>query len=94
MRIVWRRRALIDLNGIEAFIENDNPAAARAMEQRIKEAVSLLAVHPGMGRPGRVPNTRELIVADTPYIVAYMILRDHIEILTVLHSAREWPDAL
>jgi hypothetical protein len=28
MRIVWRGRALIDLNGIEAFIERDNPATA------------------------------------------------------------------
>jgi toxin ParE1/3/4 len=62
------------------------------MAERIEEAVSGLSSHPELGRPGRVPQTRELIVSGTPYIVPYRIKEDVVEILTVLHAARRWPD--
>lgn len=62
------------------------------MVERIQEAVSSLAVYPNLGRIGRVPQTRELIVAGTPFIVPYRIKDDVVEILTVLHAARRWPD--
>jgi toxin ParE1/3/4 len=66
--------------------------AARRMAERIEEAVAGLSSHPEMGRPGRVPETRELIVPGTPYIVPYRLKEDVVEILTVLHAARRWPD--
>ena len=47
-----------------------------------------------MGREGRVPGTRELIIPGTPLIVPYR-LHDQdgrVEILTVLHAARRWPE--
>jgi toxin ParE1/3/4 len=50
-----------------------------------------LADYPNLGRPGRVDETRELVVADTPYIVAYVVLDNQLMILSVLHGAREWP---
>jgi plasmid stabilization system protein ParE len=33
-----------------------------------------------------------LAVTGTPYIVAYRIKGDQIDILAVLHAARKWPD--
>lgn len=93
MNIAWRPRALFDINAIEAFIERDNPAAARAIERRIRDVVSALADHPSMGRLGRIPNTRELVIAGTPYVVAYAVIMDRVEVLAVLHGARKWPDA-
>jgi plasmid stabilization system protein ParE len=39
-----------------------------------------------------VAGTRELVVYRTPYIVAYSIAEDHIDILAVMHGARKWPD--
>ena len=66
--------------------------AAGRMVERIEEAVAGLSSHPELGRPGRVPQTRELIVPGTPYIVPYRIQGDVVEILTVLNAARRWPD--
>ena len=44
-----------------------------------------------MGRPGRVPNTRELIISSSPFIAVYQIRRQDIFILRILHAARKWP---
>jgi toxin ParE1/3/4 len=56
------------------------------------DSVGRLAGLPRLGRPGRVEGTRELVVPNTPYIVAYAIIEDRVAILSVLHSARRWPD--
>jgi len=92
VKVVWLRRALDDVHGIEKFIEQDNPAAARRVEQRIKGVVRLLGEHPHMGRPGRVDGTREFVVSGTPYIVAYTVREDRVVILAVIHSSGKWPD--
>jgi toxin ParE1/3/4 len=52
----------------------------------------MLTKHPHIGRAGRVPETRELVVAKTPYIVPYRVRGDEVEILAVFHGARRWPD--
>jgi toxin ParE1/3/4 len=44
-----------------------------------------------MGRPGRVKGTRELVIVGTPYIVAYRIKGDAVQVLRVLHGAQKWP---
>jgi toxin ParE1/3/4 len=46
-----------------------------------------------VGRPGRVPGTRELVIAHMPYIVPYRVRGEAIQILRVYHSARRWPDS-
>lgn len=52
----------------------------------------MLAEQPSMGRPGRVPGTRELIVAKTRYIVPYRVRGETVEILRVFHTLRRLPD--
>jgi toxin ParE1/3/4 len=91
MRIVWSPRALRHMGEIRRFIARDRPAAATATAARIRKSVDSLMDLPARGRPGRVPDTRELIVPRTPYIVPYAVHGDTIEILAVLHSARRWP---
>ncbi|WP_366929814.1 type II toxin-antitoxin system RelE/ParE family toxin [uncultured Thiodictyon sp.] len=92
MRIRWTRRAARDLDGIEAYIEVDDRQAAVRAVLRIMDAVEHLADHPYLGRSGRVADTRELVVPSTPYIVAYRLTADALEILRVLHCAMRWPD--
>lgn len=52
---------------------------------------ALFAANPALGRPGRVAGTRELVLPKTPYVVAYRIM-EAVEILAVMHGAREWPE--
>jgi toxin ParE1/3/4 len=46
---------------------------------------------PYSGRVGRVPGTREIVVASTPYVIAYRIVEKTIHVLAVLHGAQDWP---
>jgi toxin ParE1/3/4 len=94
MKVVWFRRAIWDLESARNYITQDNPVAAQQVVSRIKDAVSLLSEQPGIGRLGRVPNTKELVVDHTPYILPYRVRDKRIEILRVLHAARRWPKRL
>lgn len=92
MRIQWTPTAAHHLKAIQDYIAQDNPSAAYDAAQTIRQHVEMLARHPYSGRPGRVEGTRELVIPNLPYIVAYAIGPDHAAILAVLHQARKWPD--
>lgn len=91
MQVIWFKRAIWDLTSAKEYIAKDNPQAARKTVQRIKDKISLLSEQPGMGRLGRVPNTKELVVDKTPFILPYRVRDNKIEILRVLHTSRRWP---
>jgi toxin ParE1/3/4 len=90
VRVRWLRAALANLEAEADYIAEDNPAAADRLVQRIFRATDLLAKNPAMGRPGRVPGTRELVIADTSYIIPYRVRANAVEILRVFHGARKW----
>ena len=92
VRLVWTRPASLDRKEIREYIARDNPAAAVALDALISEKVARLIDHPGLGRPGRVAGTRELIVHRN-YILIYDITQgqDLVRVLRVLHAARQWP---
>ena len=75
-------------------IAADNPAAASRMVERIRSAVARLAGSPALGRPGRVADTRELVIPGTPYIIPYRVKGGIVQVITILHSAQRWPDGL
>lgn len=88
----WTKPALQDLDDIAAYIAIDNPRAAGNTVRRIVEAASGLSFFPLIGREGRVAKTRERILSEIPYIIVYQV-RERIEILSVYHSSRTWPEA-
>jgi len=92
MTIQWAGDATRQLVSAHAYVAADNPAAADRLLLRITEAVSHLSSHPRAGREGRVRNTRELVIPGTPYVVAYRITRNAIEVLAVVHGKRRWPE--
>ena len=92
MNIEWSPEAVEDLNSLRAFIAQDKPSAARAVVLHILQTIEqLVPNNPHMGRPGRVPGTRELVIPSTPFIVPYRLRGDTIQILRVYHGARRWP---
>ena len=91
MRLDWALDAGSDLDSIEEYIGRDNPEAAfRTLAEIIRQA-EILTEHPGIGRPGRVEGTRELVIAGLPYIVVYLHRGDTVAVLRVLHGAMKWP---
>jgi addiction module RelE/StbE family toxin len=91
MKIKWLRLALNDLGEAADYIAQDNPETASRILKRISNAVRKLAEHPHLGRAGRVPGTRELVISDTPYIVPYRVIESTVQILRVLNAKRKWP---
>jgi addiction module RelE/StbE family toxin len=93
-RLEYAPRYFRRLEDIHERIVADNPTAASRMIERIRAAVMRLAASPALGRPGRVADTRELVIPRTPYIVPYRVKGDVVQIITILHSAQRWPDRL
>lgn len=94
MQIRWLEEAVLDLQKLHNYINQDKPQAAANVAKRIIDAVDLLGHQPGIGRPGRVPHTRELIIGGTPYIIPYRVKGEKIEILRVFHASMPWPEDL
>jgi addiction module RelE/StbE family toxin len=94
MRLVWTELAVNDLAAARAYIAQDNPSAAEHQVARVLAAIAGLLRFPEIGRPGRRAGTRELVINRTPYIAAYRLRGDAIEILRVMHSRQRWPDTL
>ena len=89
----WTRAALSDLATIHAHITADNATAADALRDRaIGFVETVLAVQPGIGRPGRVEGTREAVIHPN-YIMVYREKEGAVEILAVRHAAQRWPRA-
>lgn len=90
--IRWTKRAFRRLDHFGAHISKDSPSAAAKVVARFVSAVDALGDHPAMGRTGRIAGTRELALADIPYIIPYRVTRHNIEILTVMHTVQQWPE--
>jgi toxin ParE1/3/4 len=93
VRVRWLDQAVEDLKAVRSYIARDNPSAAADVAQRIHDAIKILGDYPAAGRAGRVPNTRELVVAGTPYILPYRVRAESVEILRVLPGAQQWPES-
>jgi toxin ParE1/3/4 len=91
MEVIWFKSAIQDLILAKEYIAKDDTNAAISTVQRIRDKVNLLSDQPSIGRLGRIPNTRELVIDKTPYILPYRVRDNKIEMLRVLHSSRRWP---
>jgi addiction module RelE/StbE family toxin len=93
-RVRWTRGALADLVAIGRYIEQDSPQAARTVVNRVELAGNRLGEFPERGRAGRVEGTRELVIPGLPFIVVYRAALGEVELLTVVHGARQYPPQL
>jgi addiction module RelE/StbE family toxin len=92
MRIVWSDTARADLRCIYAYIARDSKVYAQRTIDRIEQRVKRLRNAPEAG--GRVPewgdsNYRE--VQSGSYRVIYRVHNKAIEVVTVIHAARQFP---
>jgi len=90
LNVLWTPEAEQDRNDIWDFIAADNPRAAARLDKRFSDAAAVLATRPRIGRPGKIPGTRELIPHKS-YRLVYEIEGDTVWVLTLVHTARQWP---
>jgi toxin ParE1/3/4 len=93
VRVIWTPEALQDRADIWDYIELDNPTAAVRMDALFSDSANRLTEHPKLGKPGRIPGTRELIVHES-YRLVYEIQNETVWLLVLIHTARQWPPAL
>lgn len=92
--IEWTEQATRQLDQAHDYIALSNSEeVADRITLKIVSSVQQLATFPMSGRAGRVPGTREMVVANTPFLVAYAIHKDDIVILAVYHGAQRRPEA-
>lgn len=93
MILRWTRPAENDLNEILTYIAADDPTAALATIDRIEAVALRLTEFPRSGREGSVPDTHELPLPGLPFLIIYRVREADVEVLRVLHGARQWPPA-
>lgn len=90
MTVKWTKTALKNLGLIADYIAQDKSIRAKTFVREIRGKTNLLADFPGMGRPGRIIGTRELVVHKN-YIVVYRVRDGQVEIIRIYHVAKLWP---
>ncbi|TAN26314.1 MAG: type II toxin-antitoxin system RelE/ParE family toxin [Castellaniella sp.] len=93
MRIEWLPAADAARDAQLTYIAQDSIQAAREVAARIERQIGQLAQFPELGRAGRRRGARELVISGTSLVVVYRVRPKlaRIEILRVLHTARQWP---
>jgi toxin ParE1/3/4 len=93
MDVFWLEAAVADLNEIVDYIAARHPIAAPKVAAALHAAALRLGDHPRMGRNGRVAGTRELVLSRFPFVIAYRIGPDRVEVVRVIHSHLDWRTA-
>ncbi|MBI3678728.1 MAG: type II toxin-antitoxin system RelE/ParE family toxin [Proteobacteria bacterium] len=91
MKVIWSPTAERNLDAIWEYIAQDDHEAADRIAERLRSAANGLMTTPLIGRAGRAIDTRELVVAGTPYLLIYRVLPGKIEIARVVHGKQHWP---
>ena len=87
LKLLWTKEALLQLQEIEDYISEDNPAAAIEFVDKLISIAESLVENPERGRI--VPeltfeNIRELLYKN--YRIVYLIKKNSIDILTVFEG--------
>ena len=91
MQVKWLRKAALNLDDAHDYLAKDNPRVAQEFAFEVCRLVNLLVDQQAMGRPGRVPGTRELVVQPYPFIIPYRVKGDEVHILRVFHTKLRLP---
>lgn len=89
MTIIWTERAITHLEAELDYYGRINPALAKELSLVIKDSIGNISNMPGIGRPGKKIGTRELILNKYPYVLAYRVRNEALEILAIIHQNRK-----
>ena len=88
MKINYSPESIEDLIRLRAFIETENPLAARRIANTILEGVEKLKIFPGMGLPVHLAPDPEIIrdLYIGQYTIRYLLSKKRVYILRIWHG--------
>lgn len=95
MKVVWSAESLNDLDAIYAYIAKDSPIYARRIIERLLNRGDQVAMYPKSGRKVLEMNRADIReIIEGSYRIMYHLTPETIEILTILHGAKLFPELL
>ena len=94
MKLRYTAYARDNLIKIRNYISQHNPQAANRVISHIRQQAQLLSDYPNLGKKGRCEGTREFVINLYPYIMAYRIHSDEVQILAIIHTSTFWPETI
>lgn len=89
INIFWTDRALSSFETELDYYGEINPKLARELSIIVTESIKNISVMPGIGRHGKKIDTREFVIGKFPYIIAYRIRSEVLEVLAIIHQNRK-----
>lgn len=94
MKVEFTPQARDDLAAIRDWLSQIDERVADRTLSRIRQTAMLLGQFPMIGRTGKIAGTREFSVTGLPYIIVYEITTPtDLDVLTVVHTRRQYPPA-
>lgn len=94
MKLRYTSRAKTDFEEIHDYIAQENPRAAKRALVIVRKAGEGWLLNPLLGRPGRISGTRELSIGRFPFMLAYRVDANEVQILSVIYTARMRPESV
>jgi toxin ParE1/3/4 len=94
MKVNWTEAARVQLRDIHTYLARSSPRYATKMVDRLTRRSVQIATFPRSGRV--VPEANDVNVREVlegPYRIIYHVLDDEIDVIAVVHTARQWPEA-
>lgn len=89
MKVVLTRPAAIDLEAIGDWIAHDNQARAVTFVEELRQRAASLARFPNAGPPRPQWGEGVRIAVHGRYLVIYRVRNDTVQVLRILHGARD-----
>jgi len=89
LNILWTKRALANLESELDYYGQINSLLAKELTLIIRQSIDTIYRMPAIGRAGKKIGTRELVIEKYPYILAYRVRNDVLEILAIIHQKRK-----
>lgn len=88
MKVFLTDTAKLDLIEIVDYYDIHNPATADHFENELQKRLETLREFPQVGHIG-FAGLLELGFHDFPYVLSYQVLQDEVQIIAILHTARD-----
>lgn len=94
-KLNWTHAALADLRKIDAFLTREaSPEITVRMLKSIRARANVLVDFPHAGPIVEDRSFRSLKVQNTPFLIAYRVGPNSLEILRIFHERENWRDAV